>query len=101
MEKVSNKELEDLKNKLRSYKKNEIIFNEPHFTERLILREGNRFEVINNLLNPENLIYFTTEIGKYGDVKYNLYFKIDKNKTMKIPIIFSQYGKSIYIITFI
>lgn len=31
-------DLERIKSKLKSYKKEDIIFNEPHFTERLVLK---------------------------------------------------------------
>jgi len=46
-----------LKKKLKEYSKENIIFNEPHFTQQLILRQGSKDEVINNLLNLDKLVY--------------------------------------------
>ena len=94
--------LEELKTKLRTYNKEEITFNEPHFSQKLLFREGNRETVIKNVLCPDKLVYFYEEFGKYGDIKYNLYFEIEKLKTMKIPIILDKNCKrNIYIITYI
>ncbi len=44
-------DLEYIKKKLKPYTKEELIFNEPHFTRQLLLREGNRDVVINELLD--------------------------------------------------
>jgi hypothetical protein len=94
--------IEDIKRKLKNYKREEIEFNEPHFTQQLILREGNKEEVINNLLNPDKLIYSYQEKGKYGDTKHILHFKISNNRTMRLPIIFDKNGKkSLYILTYV
>ena len=57
MEGIQGDDIEKLKNKLRSYERKDIKFNEPHFTQQLILREGNKEEVINLLLNPDKLVY--------------------------------------------
>lgn len=38
-------DIEELKKKLKTYKKEQIIFNEPHFTQQMILREGNKEEL--------------------------------------------------------
>ncbi len=92
----------DLRKKLRSYRREDIRFNEPHFTQQLLMREGNRNEVVNNLLSPDNLVSYYTEKGKYGDVKYSLYFKMSGTRTMKIPVIFDLKGrKCIYVLTYI
>lgn len=99
---VKEDDIEELKSKLKDYRRDDIEFNEPHFTIRLQLREGEREEVIKNLLNPDNLVYSYQEKGKYGDMKHSLYFKISNTKTMKIPIIFDRNNKkSLYIITYI
>ena len=47
----------ELKKMLRTYKKEDIKFNEPHFSNQLMLRQGNKEEVINLLLNPDKLVY--------------------------------------------
>ena len=64
--------IEELRDRLKTYKS--IKFNDPHFTQQLILREGSKEEVIKNLQNPEKLIYFSKEEGKFGDIKYILHF---------------------------
>lgn len=94
--------LEKLRDKLRSYRREDIGFNEPHFTQQMILREGSKEEVITNLLKPDNLVYFYSEPGKYGDVKYSLYFRISSTRTMKIPVILDlNRKKRIYVLTYI
>ncbi len=80
----------ELKQKLRGYTRDGVEFNEPHFSQQLILREGNEEEVINHLLNPEKLVYAYQEKGKYGDAKYALYFEVSNTRTMKIPVIFDR-----------
>jgi len=40
MEGIKEDNVEELKNKLRNFKKEQLIFNEPHFTQQLTLREG-------------------------------------------------------------
>lgn len=91
-------DLERIKSKLKSYKENDIIFNEPHFTERLILREGSRKEVIKNLLDPEKLVHVEEEKPD----KYKLYFKMSNTRTMILPIIFDKDNKKcLYMLTYI
>lgn len=95
-------ELEDVKTRLRSYKREEIIFNEPHFTLRLVLRDGKREDVISALLKPDKLVYSYKEVGKLGDTVHCLYFAVSNTRTMYLPVIFDRHGrKSLYIITYI
>lgn len=102
MDYLPESELILIKKKLRTYSRKEIEFNEPHFSQQLALRDGNREEVIGNLLNPERLILAYIELGKYNDIKYSLYFTISNSKTMKLPIIFKNGNKkSLYVITYI
>lgn len=96
-----NGELEKLKKKLKSYNEKEIRFNDPHFTQQLILREGSKKEVIKNILNPDKLVYFYKEKGKYEDIIFCLHFKISNTRTMRLPIIFDKGKKGLYIITYI
>lgn len=94
--------LDALKKKLLSYKRADIIFNEPHFTRQLILREGDRSSVIQNLLNPVRLIGVRVEVGEYGDMKYALFFDVEQSKTMILPVIFDTHRKkSLYVLTYI
>jgi hypothetical protein len=96
------KSVEAIKRKLRGYERKHIRFNEPHFTQQLLARDGDRDEVIGNLLNPQKLKHFYSEKGKYGDIKYSLYFEISNTKTMKLPVIFDLNNrKCLYIITYI
>lgn len=102
MEEIREDDIEKIKKKLVTYKREDIEFNEPYFTNRLLLREGNKEEVIKNLLNPEKLVYSYQEKGKYGDAKHCLHFEISNNRTMRLPVIFDRNDKKgLYIITYI
>lgn len=94
--------VEEIKEKLRTYKRQDLIFNEPHFSYRLILREGNREEVIKNLLNPYNLVYSYQQEGSLGDIIHCLHFKISNKRTMRLPVVFNKNNKkNLYILTYI
>jgi len=94
--------LECIKLLLRSYEKEDVLFNEPHFTNQLAAREGSREDVLKNILNPERLAYASVRTGKHGDDVYSLYFKISNTRTMKLPVIFNPSGKKgLYILTYI
>jgi len=88
--------LEELKAKLRTYTKKDLIFKQPHFYDQLIIREGSKEEVIINILNPENLVYAHQ---KEGNNVICLYFKISNTRTMMLPVVFNE--KSLYIKTYI
>ncbi len=95
-------DLEKTKQLLCSYECNQIIFNEPHFTNQLLLRDGSREQVIDLILNPKKLVYSYQDVGKYGDVKHCLIFEISKNLSLRIPVIFNiKGGKNLYILTYI
>jgi len=99
---IKEDDIEIIKNRLKKCKEDKIIFNEPHFSNQMILREGNRKEVIKNILHPEKLTYVYHEEGKYCDVIYCLHFKISNKRTLKLPVIFNKDNKKIlYIITYI
>jgi len=94
--------LEEIKEKLRSYKEADIKFYEPHFTENMIGRGGSRKDVIENLLNPMKLVHVKLEIGIYGDMKHVLFFELGRVQTLKLPVIFNESNKkTLYIITYI
>lgn len=93
---------EAVKSKLKKYMKKDIIFNEPHFTRQMLLREGNKEQVIFNLLNPEKLVYCEIQDNRSENKVCCLYFKISNTRTMKLPVIFDKEGrKSLYILTYI
>ena len=94
-------DVENIKRKLKEYQREHLRFNEPHFFYQLQLREGNKEEVIRNILDPDALRYVSQERGKYGDVIYALYFAVTETQTMKIPLIFKENEKLLYILTYI
>src|SRR3989338_10625385 len=95
-------DLELIKQRLRDYSREEVGFYEPHFTINLNLREGNKEEVIHNLLHPEKLVFCSESAGKYGDAIYSLHFQISNTKTLILPVIFNRNNKkSLYVITYI
>ncbi len=95
-------DLHELKKKLRSYSEEDIIFNEPHFSQQLALREGSRRDVISNLLDPEKLVYSYVEEGMQGDPVHCLHFRISNTRTLRLPVIFDfRGGKNLYILTYI
>ena len=99
MEEIKEDDLEELKKKLRFYRKENIKFNEPHFTNQLILREGDRKEVLRHILNPDNLVYSYQEKNKYGTIRHCLHFKISNSRTMRLPVFFEK--GNLYILTYI
>jgi hypothetical protein len=102
MDEMQEDDLSEIKEKLMSYDREEIEFNEPHFTEQLARREGDREEVVKNLLSPEKLVYSYSEMGSYGDIVHCLHFKTSNTRTMRLPAIFDRRGrKNLYILTYI
>lgn len=68
----------------------------------MLLRQGTREEVEYHLLHPDKLVHVSEELGKYGDRKYELYFRISNMRTLKIPVLFDPQGrKCLYILTYI
>lgn len=72
-------EIEELKNKLKSYSKKEIIITE-HAELQAIVREIDLEEVKNNISNPGKLVFFEEqESKKMNEKKYNCYFSYSEN----------------------
>jgi hypothetical protein len=95
-------DIDDIKERLKRYVRKDIIFNEPHFSEQIVRRYGDREEVIRNLLDPRNLAYSYSEIGSLGDTIHCLHFRISSTKTLRLPVIFDRRGgKNLYILTYI
>lgn len=102
MDEVREDNLEEIREKLKKYAKEDITFNEPHFTQQALFREGSKEEVIQSILHPEKLVYSYQEQGKYGDTKHCLHFKVSNTRTLRIPVIFNKDGeKNLYILTYI
>ncbi|MDD9953578.1 MAG: hypothetical protein OXR66_04530 [Candidatus Woesearchaeota archaeon] len=91
--------VEAVKKKLHKYTREQIRFNEPHFSVRLQLREGKRQDILEHLRNPTKLVYVLEQQGTYGDSVYALLFKESNTQTLKIPVIFMK--KTLYVLTFI
>ena len=93
--------IEEVRTRLKQYKKEHIEFNEPHFTEQMVARDGRRQEVIDNILDPQRLVYAYEE-SRGKNVVHNLHFKVSNTRTMRLPVIFDKDGrKSLYILTYI
>jgi len=70
--------LEELKEKLRKYKKEDIIIT-PHAELQALIREANLDEVKENVINPEKLVYVEEQKAKNPwEKKYNCYFAYSK-----------------------
>lgn len=91
---VIEESLGDVKEKLRSYKAEDIVFSQ-HAQSQIRLRQGTKQEVISNILSPAKLIYSFKE---KEDSKHTLHFQISNTRTMILPVIMN---KSLYIITYI
>ncbi|MBS3172594.1 hypothetical protein J4438_03370 [Candidatus Woesearchaeota archaeon] len=87
-------DLEQLKNNLKNYKKEEIIFKR-HALNSIALRGSSKEFIIEHLLNPVKLVDFEEQ----GLDKYKLIFYISNSKTMILPVVLKE--KRLYILTFI
>ncbi len=80
--------LEDIyqiKRKLRSIER--IKFSK-HAEKKIETRKINKEFVIKNLRDPEKLRKFSSEPDKYPGEKYELYFYINKRKSLKVVVSF-------------
>jgi|SRR3989344_2028345 len=72
-------ELLKLKEKLKSYKKEDIIFTE-HSKLQAFIREVDLEEVKENVVNPTKLVYAKEQEAKYkNEEKYDCYFAYSKH----------------------
>lgn len=85
-----------MKKKLKTYTKDKIILKE-HMLIRCLQREIKPETIINQLLNPDNLIDIIEQEAKYsGEKKYKLIFELSRNKNF---IIIISINKTINIVT--
>ena len=93
--------ISEIKARLSRFSKEDITYNEPHFTLKLDRQKIDRKEVLTNLLKPEKLAFVGVSESKNPnyDYVYDLYFKLSKNRIFKIPA--SIKPKSLYLITII
>ena len=80
-----------VKKELSKYSKEQIIFNEPHVTERCLLRDITKEEVIQNLLKPDKLVYAGEQESKHpNEKKYDLYFVFSNTRAYRFPVILKE-----------
>ncbi len=70
--------LEELKRKLKSYKKEEIIITK-HAELQALIREVDLEEVKDNIINPEKLVYAQKQASFKDEQKYDCYFAYSKH----------------------
>ena len=71
--------LEELKEKLRTYKKSDIIITD-HADIQAFTRDVDLEEVKENIINPTKLVYVKEQGTKYkGEKKYDCYFAYSKH----------------------
>lgn len=76
-------DLEELKNKLKSYKREDIVFTKPNLEILLSDRKLDRNELIEEILSLKNLKYIETEerIHKgINELRYRLYFVYSRSR---------------------
>ena len=72
-------ELKELKEKLKKYKKTEIIITD-HAELQAFTRDVDLEEVKENVINPFRLVYIKRQDAKYkGEEKYDCYFAYSKH----------------------
>lgn len=92
-------DIESIRKKLKSCTKNNIIYSR-HFNNQIVLREGSKEQVADNLLNPDKLVYSYQEKGDNDETIHCLYFRLSNTRTLKLPVIFDRGNKkNLYIIT--
>ncbi|MAG20359.1 hypothetical protein CL618_02915 [archaeon] len=96
---VKTENKEKIKKILSKYKKENIEYNEPHFSLKLDRQKIDKKEVIRNILKPNKLVLVGVSESKNPSYKYvhDLYFKLGKKRIFKIPV--SIKPKSLYLIT--
>ena len=89
-----------VREELVKYSKYQIIFNEPHVTQRCLLRNITKEEVLQNLLKPNKLVYVGEQESNYpNEKKYDLYFVFSNTRAYRFPVVLKE--KSLYVITVI
>ncbi|MAG77899.1 hypothetical protein CL616_00880 [archaeon] len=83
--------MEEIKDKLRNVER--IIFTK-HAKQQIILRESSEESLLSYIRSLNKLVYFQ----KDGH-KYNLYFALSNERTIKLPVVFE--GKTLYILTYV
>ncbi len=100
MEEFYEVDVNEIKKLLKKLKPENIKFT-IHAENQILVRDGNKREVVKNILDPKKLVYVYKEKGSRGEWIYCLHFAISKNRTMRLPVIFKDGGKNLYILTYI
>jgi len=83
-------DLEELKNRLRKYKREDIII-KYHAKLQAFVRGIDLEEVKDNILNPVRLVYTEKQKSKFpNEEKYNCYFAYSKNHYHRYVIIINR-----------
>lgn len=83
-------DLEELKNKLRKYKREDIII-KYHAELQAFVRVVSLDEVKENILNPVRLVYAEKQKSKFpSEEKYNCYFAYSKHYYHRYVIIINR-----------
>ncbi|MFA4952787.1 MAG: hypothetical protein WC584_01040 [Candidatus Pacearchaeota archaeon] len=87
--------LEELKNKLRKYKKKDIIFTK-HTEIRALSRNMNLDEIKENIINPKKLVFCKEQDAENpNEKKYECYFAYSENHCHKYVLVLN--GKIIIV----
>ncbi|MFA5992075.1 MAG: hypothetical protein WC796_00020 [Candidatus Pacearchaeota archaeon] len=88
-------DIEEFKNKLRKYKKNDIIITD-HALLRADFRHTELDEVKENIVHPDKLVYFKEQPAKKpNEKKYECYFAYSEDLSHKY--VFAINGKIIIV----
>ncbi|MFH1801800.1 MAG: hypothetical protein ABH804_03155 [archaeon] len=83
-------ELEQLKTKLREYKKSDIIITD-HADLQAFVRNVDLEEVKENIVNPVRLVYAKKQDAKFkGEEKYDCYFSYSKHLYHRYTLTINQ-----------
>ena len=83
-------DIEELKKKLRTYKKEDIII-KYHAELQAFIRRVDLEKVKENILNPFRLVYAEKQKSKFpNEEKYNCYFAYSKNHYHRYVIIINR-----------
>jgi hypothetical protein len=82
-------ELEEFKNKLRTYKKKDIVVTE-HADLQAFSRRIDLEEVKENLINPVRLVYFNREEEYSNEERYECFFEYASNLYHKYAVVLKR-----------
>lgn len=78
---------------LKDYKSEDIIFPKSGIDEQLSVRRIVKEEIINNLMNPKNLVFAEKQEREFQgkkDIRYNCYFLFSKSRAHRYVLAFED-----------